>query len=331
VYIEKDRLPKSDDKIKAMIRSGVPPPCRPWIWMETSGAKAKKEAVAKNYYAVLVSAADKSSSLKDIEADAKYTFPDHPYLSSPDGQAALIRVLSAYSMHDDKTGYARPMSVIAGLLLVAMNRNEESVFWLLSSLIQDILLPNTYSRKMIGAQIEMKALFELIKEKLPRLHAHMIATETDISLIATDWYLDLYASSLPSETTCAVLDALFNEGPKILFRVALAILKQEEEKLLQLDNSGDIMMHVRSVAKSLHNRVKLLHIAFEGIGSLSMSTIEKLRGAEGGAGASPGEGSEVKKKGGFGGFMSGLSKLADKTTEALAKNLEKVGIETDRK
>lgn len=314
-----------------MIRNGVPPPCRPWIWMETSGAKAKKEAVAKNYYAVLVSASDKSSSLKDIEADAKFTFPNHPFLSSPDGQAALIRVLAAYSMHDDKTGYARPMSVIAGLLLVAMNRNEESVFWLLSSLIQDILLPGTYSRKMVGAQIEMKALFELIKEKLPRLHAHMIATETDISLIATDWYLDLFASSLPSETACAVLDALFNEGPKILFRVALAILKMEEDKLLQLDNSGDIMMHVRNADKNLHNRVKLLHIAFEGIGSLSMSTIEKLRGAsEGGVTASPGEG-EKKKGGGFSGFMSGLSRLADKTSESLAKGLEKVGIETDHK
>ena len=294
--------------------------------METSGAKAKKEAVTKNYYSVLVSASEKSSCLKDIEQDAKYTFPDHPYLSSPDGQSALIRVLAAYSIHDDKTGYCRPMSVIVGLLLVAMNRNEENAFWLLNSLIQDLLLPGTYSRGLVGAQTEMKALFELLKEKLPRLHSHMVATETDISLIATDWYLDLFASSLPSETACAVLDALFNEGPKILFRVALAILKMEEDRLLQLDNSGDIMMHVRAAAKNLHNRVKLLHIAFEGIGSLSMSTIEKLRGTEGGASASPADDAKKGVGKAWGGFMSGLNKWADKTTDAMAKGLEKVGI-----
>lgn len=36
-------------------------------------------------------------------------------------------------------------------------------------------------------------------------------------------YLGLYCNSLPAETTARVWDALFNEGPKILFRVALAL------------------------------------------------------------------------------------------------------------
>lgn len=36
-------------------------------------------------------------------------------------------------------------------------------------------------------QVEMKALDELIANKLPKLHAHLVATECDISLIATDW------------------------------------------------------------------------------------------------------------------------------------------------
>ena len=35
-----------------------------------------------------------------------------------------------------------------------------------------------------------------------------------------------------------VWDALFNEGPKILYRVALALLQMEEEVLLKLDNAG---------------------------------------------------------------------------------------------
>lgn len=36
-----------------------------------------------------------------------------------------------------------------------------------------------------------------------------------------------------------IWDALFNEGPKILFRVALALLKLEEEALLRCDNAGE--------------------------------------------------------------------------------------------
>lgn len=33
----------------------------------------------------------------------------------------------------------------------------------------------------------MRALDELLLQKLPRLHAHLVAKECDISLFATDW------------------------------------------------------------------------------------------------------------------------------------------------
>ncbi len=50
-------------------------------------------------------------------------------------------------------------------------------------------------------------------------------------------YLDLFAQA-PSETTTRIWDSLFSEGPKILFRVALGLLKMEEVALLHFDNSG---------------------------------------------------------------------------------------------
>jgi TBC1 domain family member 2A len=87
-------------------------------------------------------------------------------------------------------------------------------------------------------QVEMKALGQLVSSKLPRLHAHLEWLEADMSMIATEWYLCLLATSMPSETTARVWDALFNEGPKILFRVALAVLKMHEEVLLKTDNAG---------------------------------------------------------------------------------------------
>lgn len=49
-------------------------------------------------------------------------------------------------------------------------------------------------------QVEMKALDELIAQKLPRLSAHLNALEADVSILATDWFLTLWAASMPSET-----------------------------------------------------------------------------------------------------------------------------------
>jgi hypothetical protein len=54
--------------------------------------------------------------------DIAHTFPNHRWLREPDGQAALRRVLAAYSVHNEEVGYCRPMVHIVALLLVALNR-----------------------------------------------------------------------------------------------------------------------------------------------------------------------------------------------------------------
>lgn len=54
--------------------------------------------------------------------DIRHTFPNHPWLQEPDGQAALRRVLAAYSVHNEEVGYCRSMNQIVALLLVALNR-----------------------------------------------------------------------------------------------------------------------------------------------------------------------------------------------------------------
>ncbi|GLC41876.1 hypothetical protein PLESTF_000095400 [Pleodorina starrii] len=345
-YIEKERLPNSESKLKEMIRKGVPPTLRNWVWMECSGAKKKKAAHADSYYSIMVKAGEESPYRKDIEMDSQHTFPEHPWLSSPDGRTALTRVLQAYSVHNDRVGYVRAMNTIVGLMLVALNRNEEAAFWLLAALVEDILHPGTYSRNLEGCQVEMRALDELIGAKLPRLHEHFSSIDLDISMLATDWYLCLYSVSLPSETVMRVWDALFYEGPKILFRVALALLKIYEEHMLRVKDAGELMMRMRNAAATMHQRDVLLATAFEGIGGLPMATIERhrelkqreveemlagrgikaeqLAGAGSSGGASPAmekaaEKAAEKMKQGFGKFMAGMTKLADKTAEQLAK------------
>ncbi len=116
--------------------------------------------------------------------DSTHTFPDHAWLSSPDGRAALCRVLQvgtlcerarrdclhtthssvhmyldmhqAYSVHNERVGYVRAMNTIVGLMLVALNRNEEAAFWLLAALVEDILYPGTYSRNLEGCQVRKR-------------------------------------------------------------------------------------------------------------------------------------------------------------------------------
>lgn len=56
-------------------------------------------------------------------------------------------------MHNDKVGYVRSMNPVAALLLVVLERNEENSFWVLASLVEDILFQGTYSRNLEGCQV----------------------------------------------------------------------------------------------------------------------------------------------------------------------------------
>ena len=60
------------------------------------------------------------------------------------------------------------------------------------------------------------------------------------------------------QTAARVWDALLNEGPKVLFRIALAVLKTNESTLLQQDNVGLLLREVRQAVTHLHDRDKLM-------------------------------------------------------------------------
>ncbi len=53
-------------------------------------------------------------------------------------------------------------------------------------------------------------------------------------------------------------DALLHEGPKVLFRVALALLKLHEPALLAQDNPGELLTAARRVAAEAYDRDGLM-------------------------------------------------------------------------
>eukprot|EP00878_Enallax_costatus_P037409 GHUV01042253.1.p1 GENE.GHUV01042253.1~~GHUV01042253.1.p1 ORF type:complete len:124 (+),score=34.49 GHUV01042253.1:332-703(+) len=67
-YVQQNKLPP-EGKLKEMVRKGVPPTLRSWVWMEVSGAAAKKAAVGSNYFSNMALAGEKSQWLKDIDKE----------------------------------------------------------------------------------------------------------------------------------------------------------------------------------------------------------------------------------------------------------------------
>lgn len=264
--------------LKKLIRKGIPPPLRPKVWLAVSGAAKKRSMVPDSYFADLCLAGHglTSAAIKQIDHDLARTFPSHPWLDSSDGQAALRRVLVAYSLRDSHVGYCQGMNFVAGLLLLVMKR-EEDAFWMLAVLLENVLFQDCYTNDLSGSHVEQRVFKDLLNKKCPRLAAHLELIGFDVSLVITEWFLCLFAKSLPSETTLRVWDVLFNEGAKVLFRVALALFKIKEEELLATQQVWEVVSIFQTATRHLFDPDALLKVAFEKLGSMTTQTIAKQR------------------------------------------------------
>lgn len=68
-------------------------------------------------------------------------------------------------------------------------------------------------------------LEELLIKRSPRLRGAAAQSHLDLEDLTTCWFPCLFACTLPAETTARVWDCLLCEGPKVMFRVALALFK----------------------------------------------------------------------------------------------------------
>lgn len=264
--------------LKKLIRKGIPAALRPKVWMTVSGAAKKRSTVPESYYTDLCLASNGmvTAATRQIDHDLARTYPSHPLLDSPEGHASLRRVLVVYSFRDSHVGYCQGMNYVAGLLLLVM-KTEEEAFWMLAVLLENVLFQDCYTNDLSGSHVEQRVFKDLLNNKCPRLAAHLEMIGCDVSLVITEWFLCLFAKSLPSETTMRVWDVLFNEGAKVLFRVALAIFKMKEDDLLTTQQIGEVISIFQHATRHLFDPDALLKVAFEKLGSMTTHTITKHR------------------------------------------------------
>lgn len=274
------KVPKN--VVKQLSRQGIPPELRRDVWFELSGAALKRHQARKNAFNYALEAGKLNVTCKhQIDLDTPRTFPNNQWVQSEVGQTSLQRVLYAFVGRNSYIGYCQGMNYVAALLMICMNYDEEAAFWTMCTLIdqdsEGILYHDVYASNLVGCHVEMRSLDKLVEKKLPKLSNHMKVLQCDMSLLATEWFLCLYSTSLPSETAARVWDCLLLEGPKILYRVALALFKIHEPMLLATTNPGELLKAMRSATCSEYNRDELLKVAFDGVGSLSMKQINKYR------------------------------------------------------
>merc|ERR1712217_881858 len=121
---------------------------------------------------------------------------------------ALENVLRAFAAKNTEIGYCQSMNFIAAMLL--QYESEENAFWMLCSIVEDLLPQGYYSPSLHGLRVDLKVFDALVAQYLPNLERHISQCEVDLSPIIMNWFLCLYVNTLPSEHACRVMDCLLH-------------------------------------------------------------------------------------------------------------------------
>nr|XP_025864686.1 growth hormone-regulated TBC protein 1 [Vulpes vulpes] len=265
--------------VKRYIRKGVPLEHRARVWMGVSGAQAQMDQNPGYYHRLLQG--ERSDRLEEaIRTDMNRTFPDNVKFrknADPCLQKTLYNILLAYGRHNEGVGYCQGMNFIAGYLLLVTKSEEES-FWLLDALLGRIL-PDYYGPAMLGLKTDQEVLGELVKTKLPAVAALMDGHGVLWTLVVSRWFICLFVDILPVETVFRIWDCLFNEGSKIIFRVALTLIKQHQGFILEATSVVDICERFKEITRGslVTDCHTFMQKIFSEPGSLSMATITRLR------------------------------------------------------
>ncbi|CAF0775821.1 unnamed protein product [Didymodactylos carnosus] len=235
---------RQDNKIHKLLSEssmGIPHSQRPLLWMCISGCLKKKYSTKLSYSDILKHCNNEEQLYsKQIEKDLLRTLPSNVCFMNMNssGISRLRRILRAIAWLFPDIGYCQGTGVICATLLLLYE--EEDTFWMMCTLVEDLLPGQYYSVSLFGVQVDIRVFRYLIQIYLPQVNELFLKHDIDLTLICFQWFLTLYSNVFHIRLTLKIWDHFFLNGNIVLFQIGLALLRQHEDILLKLDNSAQI-------------------------------------------------------------------------------------------
>lgn len=221
------------DKIKSRCRKGIPNRLRGMSWQMLLGSRAKLVEHAGVYQQLIKKMPDEETA-SVIERDLARTFPSHALFREEGGvgQQQLRNILHAYAAVDPEVNYCQGLGFIVATLLTQMS--EEEAFWSFHEMMQQNLFAvrELFRPNFPMLQLCFYQLKRLMTVFCPKVLEHLESLGLDVSIFASQWFMTLFVYHFPFRAVLRVWDIFLCEGWKIVFRVAISLLKQEEANIV---------------------------------------------------------------------------------------------------
>ncbi|PFH48478.1 hypothetical protein AMATHDRAFT_81780 [Amanita thiersii Skay4041] len=258
-------------EFRRLVRSGIPLVYRAKVWLECSGGLEMKEP---GLFQELLTPKEEDahggpgSVVAEIEKDVGRTMPLNVFFGGDGvGVGKLRRVLTAYSRRNPSVGYCQGMNLVTSTLLLVF-ADEEDAFWTLAAIVERILPEDFFSPSLLPSRACPLVLLDYVQEYAPKLYAHLSSLDVDLAAICFSWFLSLFTDCLPVETLFRVWDLFLIDGLDTLFRVALVILRSNEQELLRCESIAALYVALENLPTRMWEADKIMQLEAELRGSI---------------------------------------------------------------
>lgn len=317
VTVAPTRFPPKLEKIKKLIRRGIPPEWRGNAWFFYAGGHEKLNKNVGVYDQIVKDTVGmQNKDTEVIERDLHRTFPDNKYFKPElvdgivrPGEAPMItslrRVLVAFAQSRPQIGYCQSLNFLVGLLLLFMS--EERSYWMLV-IITERIIPQVHLANLEGVHTDQGVLMMCIHEYIPKLWSligksfdgtvlkddNILTRPPPLTLVTSAWFMSMFVGILPIESVLRFWDIIFYEGSKTLFRLSLTICRlsmdhpnfcgnrdsrnADEKETDQIE----IFQFIQNFPKTITDPNLLINLCFKkiggyGFGFLSQAEINRCR------------------------------------------------------
>lgn len=223
---------------KRRCRKGIPSSLRGRAWQLLSGGKWLLNR-NKGKYENLISSSLPETITDDIDKDLHRQFPFHEMFAQRGGlgQQDLRNVLHAYAAYNKEDGYCQAQAPVAAVLL--MHMPAEEAFWCMVAVFFNYI-PGYYSPGLEVVQIDGNILQGLLKLTQSSFYDHLEKCQIVPMLYCQEWFMCVFARTLPWASTLRVWDMFFCEGVKVLFRCGLVLIRSALKDCVKAKSPADM-------------------------------------------------------------------------------------------
>lgn len=226
------------DVLQRRIRKGIPDALRGRVWCLLLSADVCSDIYNKYYEDCLSKEMEEDDPFTSkggvIDRDINRTYPQNEVFSEIGGvgQESLRRVLLAFANHNKEIRYTQGMNYIVGLFLLYMS--EKEAFWALCQLMENspFFMTKWFNQDLTMVHTSDYQMEKLMEKYTPVVGQYLKEINIQPVMYMTEWFMCVFSRTFPYDIVVRVWDIFLAEGWRIVYQVALALMKLNEKAIV---------------------------------------------------------------------------------------------------